>query len=197
MVDLPATESFSAFALRLGCKPSYITELKKAGRLVLTDDGKAVRVAASLARVSGTASPDKSGVADRHAKVRGAAMQTSAPDTEADPDGEPAGAAGSDADGNRYQRARAANEQYKALQSKLDYEERIGKLVDGAQVRAAGAEMGTVIRRRLESLPTLISAQISEADRDHVFALVTDQVQQTLTDLARTFDRATARKEPA
>ena len=33
--------SFTAFAQTLGVAASYVTKLKKAGRLVLTDDGRA------------------------------------------------------------------------------------------------------------------------------------------------------------
>src|SRR5690348_2338572 len=45
--------TFAEFAARLGCKRSYVTELRKAGRLVLTDDGK-VKVAESIARIEAT-----------------------------------------------------------------------------------------------------------------------------------------------
>ena len=206
MVEHDGTMSLSEFARYKDWRASYVTELKLSGRLVLTDDGKRIRVAESLARIEATRDPAKSGVAARHAAGR--AARDAATDADAGPDSDvvslaprtAAQAARADDDeagGSRYQRARALNEQYKAAQAKLDYEERIGKLVDAASVRAAGAELGTTVRRHLERLPTLLSAQVDERDRDRIFQHVTDHVEQAMTELARIFDRATARKEAA
>lgn len=210
MTEQDRTLSLSEFARYKGWRPSYVTELKLAGRLVLADDGR-VRVRESLARIEATQDPSKTGVAARHAAERAAKAATDNAGTAGDagddavaPFAPPAAAlharsdAGDDeAGGSRYQRARALNEQYKAAQAKLDYEERIGKLVDAQQVRAAGAELGTTVRRHLERLPTLLSAQVDERDRDRIFTTVTDQLEQLLSDLERVTSRATARKEPA
>lgn len=199
------TLSLSEFARYKGWRASYVTELKMAGRLVLDDAGR-VRVRESLARIEQTQDPSKAGVAERHAAARAAkaAAPAGAGDGEGDATafaaaipGASSGHDGEDAGGNRYQKARAANEQYKALQSKLDYEERIGKLVDAAQARAAAAEMGTTVRRRLESLAPLVSAKVDERDRDQVFSNITTIVEQTLSDLERVFSRGMARKDPA
>ena len=210
MVDLPATEGFSEFARRIGCKPSYVTSLRLANRLVLTDDGKAVQVRASIDRIRATASPEWDGVAQRHADARGAALGDvpalpSAPDAGGmDDDGHadgdaPAAKAGQpqDDDQLRTRRAKRMSAELQAANDRLDYQLRTGKLVDADQARAAAAEMGTTVRRRLESLPTLVSSQVDERQRDHVFAFVTDLVEDTLSDLERAFTRATARKEPA
>lgn len=207
MSDHAGTLTLSEFARYKGWRPSYVTELKLAGRLVLSDDGR-VRVRETLARIEQTQDPSKAGVAERHAAGR-AAKGAAAGDAGADQD-DPAGFApaargdahadagdGGESGGGRYQRARAANEQYKALQSKLDYEERIGKLVDAAHARAAAAEMGATVRRRLESLAPLVSAQVDERDRDRVFTQINDVVEKTLGDLERVFSRAMTRKEPA
>ncbi|MGH8073724.1 MAG: hypothetical protein ACREO4_06580, partial [Lysobacter sp.] len=59
----PETCGFREFATLAGFKPSYITELKSAGRLVLTDDRKKVRVAESLALIDQTRDPARAGVA--------------------------------------------------------------------------------------------------------------------------------------
>lgn len=201
----PGTMTLAEFARFKNWRPSYITELKQAGRLVLTADGR-VLVRESLVRIEQTQDPSKAGVAARHA-----AQRTARPDGDPAPAAEddgsfppvghadaPAGKRDDDeAGGSRYQRARAANEQYKALQSKLDYEERIGKLVDAAQVRAVAADMGTTLRRRLESLAPLVSAQVDERDRDRVHDQVRDIAEQTLADLERAFSRGMSRRDPA
>lgn len=193
------TMTLAEFARYKGWRASYVTELKQAGRLVLTNDGR-VLVRESLQRIDQTQDPSKAGVAARHAAGRVAkAGDSAASDTADDADVPASGKREDDEDGggSRYQRARAANEQYKALQAKLDYEERIGKLVDAAQVRAVAADMGTTIRRRLESLAPLVSAQVDERDRDRVFTQINDIVEATLGDLERVFTRGMSRKEPA
>ena len=201
MSEQDRTMSLSEFARYKGWRASYITELKLAGRLVLDDDGR-VRVRESLVRIAATQDPSKSGVAARHAAERAARAAGDAaatPDADAAPSASPArmDAGDDDAGGSRYQRARALNEQYKAAQAKLDYEERIGKLVDAQQVRAAGAELGATVRRHLERLPTIVSAQIDERDRDRIFTFITDTVEQVLSDLEHVTNRAHMRKEPA
>ncbi len=210
MVDLPATESFSDFARRLGCKPSYVTELRQKGRLVLSADGKAVQVRESLDRVRATASPEWDGVAQRHADARGGelgqpvaaapAIMPAAVDADDDVTAPSANAGGDkpvDDDQLRTRRAKRMSAELQVANERMDYQKRIGKLVDADQVRAAGAEMGATVRRRLESLPTLISSQVEERHRDRVFAFVTEHIEQTLADLERAFARATARKETA
>ena len=87
MADLPETESFRQFAARLGCRPGYVTELRHAGRLVLTEDGRRVRVAESLRLIQDTRDPTKAGVRARHAAERDPetpAPQVDAPDTDDD-----------------------------------------------------------------------------------------------------------------
>lgn len=193
------TMTLAEFARYKGWRASYVTELKQAGRLVLTSDGR-VLVRESLQRIDQTQDPSKAGVAARHAAGRVAKASDSAASDTADVADVPASGKREDDEdggGSRYQRARAANEQYKALQAKLDYEERVGKLVDAAQVRAVAADMGTTIRRRLESLAPLVSAQVDERDRDRVFTQINDIVEATLGDLERVFTRGMSRKEPA
>ena len=64
-----STETMAAFARRLGVTRSTVTRWAKAGRLVMTEEGR-VEVEASLRRLeqTGGARPD---VAERHAKKRG------------------------------------------------------------------------------------------------------------------------------
>src|SRR5690606_20320070 len=82
-------------------------ELRKAGRLVLTDNRRGVRVAESKRLIADTMDPGKTGVAARHARKRAAAKPSpSTPATAAQaapqaadvaPVGEGAGEAASDA----------------------------------------------------------------------------------------------------
>ena len=196
---MPAVLGFSAFARANGWKPSYVTGLRQAGRLVLTDDGTKVRTAESLQRIADTRDPSKVGVVERHAANRAAQAAAPAQDEGEDDDaGTPAAAAAAaDDGGSRYKRARAMKEGYLAAGAKLDYEQRTGKLVDASQVRQVAADMGTTLRRRLESLAVLLSAMVDERDRDRIHTLVTEHIEETLSDLESAFARASARKETA
>ena len=53
----------SAFAAHLGIARSYVTQLKKEGRLVMSEDGKLVDLEASQAKIAETADPGKAAVA--------------------------------------------------------------------------------------------------------------------------------------
>jgi len=64
------TETRIKFAKRIKRAPSYVTELIKHGRMVLTEDGKKVEVEASLKRIEETASGANPAVAARHEAAR-------------------------------------------------------------------------------------------------------------------------------
>jgi hypothetical protein len=51
---IPETMTQAAFAEHLGVNRAYVTRLKRAGRLVMTDDGKRVLVEASKQRIAAT-----------------------------------------------------------------------------------------------------------------------------------------------
>lgn len=197
---LPETAALGAFARIAGYKPSYITQLKRDGRLVLTDDGKAVQVAASLARIAETRDPSKAGVADRHASARAAAQAGPAPAAEP----EAASTApkmpdpGMDKVGNSYQAARAVRERYEALRAKLSYEQSIGKVLEAAHVEAAAADAITTLRARLETLPDILAAQLAaEPDEARCRAVVAEAVEHALGELSRQFQRISQPRTPA
>ena len=60
--ELPATLGFRKFAELQGWRPSYVTELKGKGHLVLTEDGRQVRVPESLALLADLRDPAKKGL---------------------------------------------------------------------------------------------------------------------------------------
>lgn len=181
----PAELTRTEFARLRGIKPSYVTQLAKDGRLVLTDDGKRVRVAESIARIEATRDPAKQGVADRHADQR--APQAAPPvDREADKIG------------NSYQTARAVKERYAALTAKLEYEAAIGKYMLAAEAVAAVADGDTLIRTRLEALPDIIAPRLAAiSDEQQIRAVLQDELEIILTDLSRSFAAMTDRNPGA
>jgi hypothetical protein len=180
---------FKDFAERIGCRPSYVTQLRKEGRLVLTDDGKQVRVAESIARIEATRSPSHDGVAARHAAARQTATPTP-PGPEAPPPAYAAADPGADKIGNSYQAARAVKERYMAMSAKRDYEVAIGKLLDAAEVRSALISAITVLRNDLESLPENIApALAAESDENRMRILLAEEIEHVLANLATRFDQ--------
>lgn len=179
----PEISSFSGFARLAGYKPSYVTQLKREGRIVLTEDGKAVRVAESLERIRATKDPARQDVAQRHAAAR----------AETAPAGEDE--AGEDADllpgvetpaMTAYQDSRAIKEHYLAMKEKRDYEQSMGRLLDAEEVTAVVSDAITTLRTRLETMPDVYAAQLAaETDEASIRATLADAIQHALDETSR------------
>lgn len=185
---LPETASFAGFARILGVKPQAVTALRHAGRLVLTDDGKRVQVAASQQRIRDTADPSKAGVVARHAAERAAkAGETAATPDPLETQGE--GEADDDTPGSRdYQSSRARREHYQALEAQRAYEVAIGKLMDAGEVAAAVAGAAATLRTRLEGLPDILGPQLAAIhDEAQCRATLAEAIEHALEETARQF----------
>jgi len=167
------TVSQAEFARMEGEARSYITALKGADRLVMTEDGK-VDVEASRARIAGTSDPNRDDVAQRHAENRQAA---------------PVEASQSDKIGSSYQAARAVKEKFSAMQAKLEYERAIGKVVEKSEVEGAIADVVTAFRQRLENLPHRIAPEIVGKDLDAIRATLKQEVFGALAEMEREFSK--------
>lgn len=187
----PAVLSFAGFAELAGYRRSYITQLKRDGRLVLTDDGKAVRVRESLARIAATRDPSKDGVAARHAAARQQAAATPAPAPYEAPPPRPSAASADPsaaAAGSSYQNARAVRERFLALQAKLEYERAVAKLLDAGAVEAAASSAVTLLRSRLEALPDILGPQLAPiTDEAQLRATLAEAIEHALDETARQF----------
>lgn len=187
---LPETCTFREFADLVPCRPSWVTELRKTGRLVLSDDNKRVRVLESLQRIEDTRDPSKAGVSARHAAERAAAAQPAQAEPEAPHAPGQAAVAPIPIDraGKGYQEARAVKERYLAMTAKRDYEISMGKLIDAGQVESAAAAAITVMRQRLEGMPAILAPQIAAiSDEPRIRAVITEAIEHTLAELAREF----------
>ncbi len=209
--------SFAEFARHAGFKPSYVTQLKREGRLVLSDDGKAVKAAESLARIQETRDPSKAAVAARHAAARASAAQTVAdappPDDDlgaglqvrhddeaaraaaqapaiAPPPSRAAESTPTEAGkiGNTFQAARAVKERYLAMSAKRDYEVSMRALLPAAEVESALADAVTQFRMRTESLPSILGPQLAAiTDEAQATATIADAMEHILEELSRQF----------
>lgn len=190
---LPETASMAGFARLLGVKPSAVTALRHAGRLVLTADGKRVQVAASQQRIRDTADPSKAGVVARHVAER-AAKVASEP-AAASVSTAPAAGAGDDDNatdapiGNTdYQSSRARREHYQALEAQRAYEVAMGKLMDAHEVASAVASAATTLRTRLEGLPDVLGPQLAAiTDEAQARATLAEAIEHALEEASRQF----------
>lgn len=186
MSEVKAEMGFAEFARHLGVRPSYITELRKAGRLVLTDDGKAVKLAESLALIDSTRDPSRGGVAARHAAARGHEVNTSSEPEHADDDDRAAAVAAASND-HGFQKAKAINERYKAMTAKVEYERLIGRLAPVDQIEAAAAELVTSLRRRLEGMGAVLAPLVAPVSEPSACrALIDEFVEGVLRDTSDT-----------
>ena len=171
------------FARIIGVERSYVTALKKSGRLVLNEIGN-VLVEESKARIAITADPGKAGVADMHAKKRGQTNATvdgkKAPKPEIDDgqDDEP----GQTPD---YQAARARKELANAQLAEMEVRQKAGDLFDAAEALAIVADAGTVFRTALDSRRPLFVSQLAMmTDEAEIRVFIEEQDEHLLADLS-------------
>lgn len=185
--NLPETASFKEFAGIAGFRPGYITQLKADDRLILTADGKRVRVAESLQRIADTRDPSKIGVVRRHAAEREAGDEASADA----PNGESAPAQQShEGEGGTvgFQHWRERSERAKALAAERENAIADGKLMRADEVAAAIAHHTAALRGRLESLPDILAPQVVAArDEAKARALIADAIEHALGEISRAF----------
>jgi hypothetical protein len=148
------TLSLSAFARRLGCRPSYVTKLKGDGRLVLDEAGRVV-VAESLARIEATRGA-RLDVEQRHAQQRGELAAGGAlGDADVSAPGErdndaPARAGGGDV---RLVDAKLRKESAQADQEEMKAAQMRGNLIPKDDVDAAMRFIGGAVRAALDVFP--------------------------------------------
>lgn len=197
--------TFAEFAATIGYRKSYVTALRKAGRLVLSADGQRVRVAESLALIESTKSPAHQGVSDRHAAARaGDAGQraTTVPATpasvapeSAQADDEPDDAAPASPHSERRAKALADKEEALARKAERDEQLELGQLLRTADVEAALADAATTLRGALEALPYDLAPELAPiTDEGQLRAKLVDAVESLLTELSRRFG-AMAKRE--
>lgn len=194
----PAEASFSDFAALIDFRPSYVTQLRQAGRLVLTDDGKRVRVAESIALIESTRDPAKAGVADRHAteRVQAAARKAQAPqqpvadaanDDFSDDAEDPATFVPKDPHSKRRAKALADKAEFERNKAERDELRELGQLLGVEDVLAVIADATTTLRTAMENLPGQIAPGLAAATtEEQVRVLLTEAIETRLADLART-----------
>lgn len=184
----PALMSFAEFARHAGFKPSYVTQLKREGRLVLSDDGKAVKAAESLARIQETRDPSKAAVAARHAAARASAAQTAAdapPSSVSSPEDD-------DLDAglqvrHDYQAARAKREHLAAETAELEYRKVCGELIEVSALQPVLAGAAATLCASLDRIEHDIVPVLIGLDEEAMRLQVREYIDQIRADLAESF----------
>lgn len=183
--------TFAEFAEIARVRRSYVTQLKQDDRLVLSDDGKRVRVKASLQLIEDTRDPSKAGVRARHQvereRVTEPRVENVPPTAPADSlrdddeDDEPAGRHGAS-----FQASRAVRERYLAAAAKRDYDLSMGKLLDAAATLEAVAGAITMLRSRLSQIGATHAAELAIAtDEGACQTIVEDAFEHAMSECER------------
>ena len=181
--------TLKAFARILDRSPSYVTELKAAGRLVLTDDGK-VDVDASLALIRNTADPAKDGVRARHAagRAKGQGGDAGSPGAGVDGDDAPDSFEPPSPDAKRRAKALADKAETDAKAAERDYRLSMGELLEAGDVEHAARGAATTLRNRLENLANTLAPQIAaETDEGKVRVILAEAIEHALAEVSRQF----------
>lgn len=161
MTAMPNLVTQSEFAALLGKDKSYVSRLKKHGRLVMvkTEEGERVDVEASRALLAASADPSRA------------------------PQGE-AGQAPAKAHSS-YNDARTRNELAKAQNAEVDLAVKLAKLVDADEARLFAADLAATFRGALEILPDRLAPELVPLNEtETIRALLVESFEQVLTDLA-------------
>lgn len=170
-----ATGSLREYCRRKGWSSGYGHRVKESGRLVMVlQDGKhLVDFEASDARLSATADPAKSHMAQVNDRQRAQHRGTVTP-----PPLPPAPPRDADASKNAtYMQAKTAREVYEAKNAQLEYEERIGKLVRADDVRSHLAGKVATMREAFLQIPSrVVPVLAAESDPAKIHTLIEDEI---------------------
>lgn len=182
--ETQAAVSQSEFARLLNVGRSYITALKAAGRLVMTEDGK-VDVEASRQRISETADPNRDDVVSRWAAERGqtglqATQEASASRNEQDDD-EPAT--------GTYAEARARKENALADMAEMERDKEKGRLIERVAVEAAIEDVMTIVRQAVEQQPHRVAPMLIGQDLETARAILKQENYGMLAGMVKEFQQ--------
>jgi hypothetical protein len=155
------TMTLSQFARHLGCSPANVSRLRKAGRLVMTDNGR-VDVDGSLWRLAETQG--------------GQASQADLPPP-------PVSAWKHPEHNFLLQRARRVT--YEALMAEREARLMLAKLVDADEVRAAANEAIALMQSAARAFPASVAGKIAAAsDEIQIREILEDGIYDLLQALA-------------
>ncbi len=184
----PEIVTFAEFARRQGVTRSYVAKLRDHGRLVLTEDGRRVRVSASLALMQQTGSGRRPDVGERHSQRRGAPLP---------PADDPAGAGTPDpapddttpVAGSRAYWERVDREEI-ARMRQLERRRMEKELVERDDVDFVLNDFGATLRGLLENLPDRLAPQVYPLTTlEETHAAISEAVENLQREMAESMKR--------
>lgn len=196
------TVTGAQLAARIGCRPSYIVQLKRQGRVVACQGG--YQLDASLALYEKTKSPAHAGVAQRHAEARGSALAASQGERVDGDEGDDEESAGSDSrtvpvgDAARRAKALADRAETDAAAAQRDLAISMGLLLRRDDVSAVLGQAAGTFRGTLERLADTLAPQLAAvADEHRCRELIWSEVNHALEELTRNFRAVGQAQEPS
>ena len=203
MAEDDVTITGKELASLIGCKPSYVVELRKKGRVVVGAGGKGFLKTASLELYARTADPVYAGVAQRHADERGSSLAGSGEGANAldadEEDSRPSRAGRPQTpDSARKAKALADKAETDAHMAHIALQKELGLLLPRADVEAFLAEHATTFRGAMERLADTLAPQLAATlDEAGCRRLVWDEVSHALEELSQGFRTLAAKAAEA
>lgn len=189
--SLPETATQAEFAQLVNRKPGYISQLKTTGVLVMTSDGRRVRVRESLDAIEANRNPSFDGVAARHeAERRAKAAAAAQPAPPVEEDEEDGGLSVTEA--NRLLKIASAREKQIDVElAEMKLKRERGELLHAADVRAACAAAATEARHGFERMVEALAPRLAATSDEHrIRELLHDDISHTLEAFARALTAA-------
>ena len=191
----------SEFARQIGYDKSRITQLKRAGRIVMSADGRLVDVEASIARMAETADPGRMDVTERHAANRAsagkvAASPSAAPNTPAPPPS--ISETGLDLEPSGRTKAKALLMHFENSSLKLEMSLRRGLRFERSAVRREAASLGAMLRAGIERVIDQTAPRLAACSNDLERRVILDkEIHRLRSMIKREMPRALRRMKDA
>lgn len=185
-VTQPELLSVSEFNRFMGYKGRYAYQLRNEGRLVMTEDGKHVKVAESIQRITETRDPSRANAVARHAVARGTSMPPLPPqggDEELAQGGEVVAPGGFN-----FQDSKAKREHFAALREESSYLKEIGQLMDAEEALGAFADGGARVAAVLDGVAATVGPMLVGLPIGDVIRVLEEQMDIARSELARAVD---------
>ena len=174
----------SEFARRINRSHQYVSSLIKQGRIVLSrvNGREMVELEASISKIKATADPANDPATTmprsdgRSAQSVGMVLrQEAAPDED---NGQHSQSSVT------YQKSRAVKESYAARLRKIEYEQKMGTVVNKEGVEKAAFGVSRILREKLKALPNRLAPKVTMVtDQKENFKILTDEVESVIKEI--------------
>ena len=95
-----------------------------------------------------------------------------------------------------YNKSRTVRETYNAKLAKLEYDEKVGTVVNAHEVKSAAYQTAATLKGALLNIPSRVSAIIAaETDQHKISIILTEEIERALEELNRSLKNAATPKK--